>query len=157
MLQVRLFPRRSSNSPYCSVGGWEALGAELEKDIRRISYRNLGRDDRCISDHQREARFPYLDEQVVHYLNSLPLNRKVSYLPYSSTTVAHYIVGGHDVTEGLRRKEVTTRGVKIAGLPQSSRLTKTGHTVWLSHCQGNGNWWWPRQGNRCVQKSDSFY
>ncbi len=49
------------------------LQAELEKDFNRIWKRNLGRDDRIVSDSGREARFPYLDENVVKYLNSLPL------------------------------------------------------------------------------------
>lgn len=32
---------------------------------------------RCISDHGREARFPFLDEEVVSFLNSLPVWLKV--------------------------------------------------------------------------------
>eukprot|EP00041_Stephanoeca_diplocostata_P028527 m.812051 g.812051 ORF g.812051 m.812051 type:complete len:131 (-) comp23390_c0_seq39:1804-2196(-) len=33
--------------------------------LSRISYRNLGRDDRCISDHGLESRYPFLDEDLV--------------------------------------------------------------------------------------------
>ncbi len=31
-----------------------------------------------ISDHGREARFPFLDEAVVQYLSTLPLSAKVT-------------------------------------------------------------------------------
>ena len=31
----------------------------------RLASRNLGRDDRVVSHHGREARFPYLDEAVL--------------------------------------------------------------------------------------------
>lgn len=58
-------------------GGWGRLMREIEFDLRRVSVRNLGRDDRCISDHGKEARFPFLDEQVVSFLQSLPLAEKM--------------------------------------------------------------------------------
>lgn len=48
-------------------------------EVNRISERNLGRDDRCISDHGREARFPFLDEEVVSFLSGLPVWLKVSF------------------------------------------------------------------------------
>ena len=48
-------------------------------DVHRISDRNLGRDDRCVSDHGKEARFPFLDEDVVTYLNALPMDAKVDF------------------------------------------------------------------------------
>lgn len=35
-----------------------------------------GRDDRIISDHGREARFPFLDENLATFLSALPVWRK---------------------------------------------------------------------------------
>jgi asparagine synthetase B (glutamine-hydrolysing) len=46
-------------------------------EIERISSRNLGRDDRVIADHSREARFPFLDENVVNFLSRIPIWLKV--------------------------------------------------------------------------------
>ncbi|XP_068427879.1 asparagine synthetase domain-containing protein 1 [Clinocottus analis] len=59
-----------------TASGHEGLIQELEMELGRIPSRNLGRDDRVIGDHGKEARFPYLDEDVVSYLNSLPVWEK---------------------------------------------------------------------------------
>ena len=48
--------------------------AELDMDCRRLWERNLGRDDRCVADSDREAWFPYLDEGVVQLLQSLDIS-----------------------------------------------------------------------------------
>jgi asparagine synthetase B (glutamine-hydrolysing) len=56
-------------------GGFHAahsLRQELQRDQDRLWDRNLGRDDRVMSDHGKEARYPYLDDCVVAYLRSLP-------------------------------------------------------------------------------------
>ena len=51
------------------------LREELDMDIGRLWERNLGRDDRVVSDHGKEARFPFLDANVVRFLSTLPLER----------------------------------------------------------------------------------
>ncbi|XP_008063256.1 asparagine synthetase domain-containing protein 1 [Carlito syrichta] len=56
--------------------GLEGLNKDIVMELGRISSRNLGRDDRVIGDHGREARFPFLDENVVSFLNSLPVWEK---------------------------------------------------------------------------------
>ncbi|GJP45063.1 hypothetical protein CLOM_g4459 [Closterium sp. NIES-68] len=56
-------------------GGWPFLETEMREDVRRLWRRNLGRDDRCLSDHGREPRFPFLDEGVMSALLALPLPR----------------------------------------------------------------------------------
>ncbi len=49
-------------------GGTAGLASELEVDVRRLWLRNLGRDDRLVSDWGREARHPFLDEHVMGLL-----------------------------------------------------------------------------------------
>jgi asparagine synthetase B (glutamine-hydrolysing) len=56
--------RNCFGRPADAGGGWAGLAAELAFDAGRLWLRNLGRDDRLISAHGREARFPYLDEAV---------------------------------------------------------------------------------------------
>ena len=66
-------------------GGYELLREELKMEVGSLWTRNLGRDDRCLSDHGRETRFPYLDEDVVAYLELLPTECKCDFsLPLGS-------------------------------------------------------------------------
>jgi asparagine synthetase B (glutamine-hydrolysing) len=54
-------------------GGWDAVQADIELDQRRLWGRNLGRDDRLISDSSREMRCVFLDERVFRMLATVPL------------------------------------------------------------------------------------
>ncbi|XP_029461860.1 asparagine synthetase domain-containing protein 1-like isoform X1 [Rhinatrema bivittatum] len=88
--------------------GLEGLVAELGMELGRISSRNLGRDDRVIGDHGKEARFPFLDEDVVSFLNSLPIWDKV------------------DLTQprGIGEKLILRLAAKELGLTASAVLPK---------------------------------
>jgi asparagine synthetase B (glutamine-hydrolysing) len=48
--------------------GWEGLVRELQLDVDRIGSRNLGRDDRVVSSHGKEVRYPFLAGRVVDAL-----------------------------------------------------------------------------------------
>jgi len=58
------------------AGGWPAVIDELQLDIDRIPMRNLGRDDRVVSAHGKETRFPFLSLTVVNFLVALPAHIK---------------------------------------------------------------------------------
>ncbi|NXI57086.1 ASND1 protein, partial [Chloroceryle aenea] len=88
--------------------GLEGLNEELEMELDRISSRNLGRDDRVIGDHGKEARFPFLDEDVVSFLNSLPISEKADL----------------SLPRGLGEKLILRLAAKELGLSASTVLPK---------------------------------
>jgi asparagine synthetase B (glutamine-hydrolysing) len=60
-------------------GGYASLIDELALDFDRLGKRNLGRDDRVISDSGREVRFPYLDEDFIALALDLPVWAKCDF------------------------------------------------------------------------------
>ncbi|KAK8235694.1 asparagine synthase-domain-containing protein [Phyllosticta capitalensis] len=59
--------------------GFLGLVEELELDINRLPKRNLGRDDRVISDSGREVRFPFLDEELLNWALAAPVWEKTGF------------------------------------------------------------------------------
>lgn len=57
--------------------GLKGVHDEISFQMRRLPTRNLGRDDRCYSDHGRDVKLPYLDFEFVSYLNQLPIGLKM--------------------------------------------------------------------------------
>lgn len=49
---------------------------ELQLDVDRLPQRNLSRDDRMLSSHARDARYPFLDLAFVDYVSALPVWHK---------------------------------------------------------------------------------
>ena len=59
--------------------GWPGLASELRRELVNISARNLGRDNRVVSDHGVAPRFPFLDEKFVNFLATVPINLKCDF------------------------------------------------------------------------------
>merc|ERR1719329_824740 len=54
--------------------GADGVRNEMLKDLERLWTRNLGRDDRIVSDHGREARHPFLDDDFLAFVGALPID-----------------------------------------------------------------------------------
>ncbi|KAH6883035.1 asparagine synthase-domain-containing protein [Alternaria rosae] len=59
--------------------GYPGLIEELELDFSRLGKRNLGRDDRVISNSSREVRFPFLDEDFIALTLRLSVTSKCDF------------------------------------------------------------------------------
>lgn len=52
-------------------GGLEELREEMSFDFQRLWVRNLGRDDRSISDNNKEVRLPYLYDSLARGISDI--------------------------------------------------------------------------------------
>lgn len=97
---------------------------EISFQMRRISSRNLGRDDRTCSHHGRDIKTPFLDFDLISYLNELPIESKLNLHPGSelgNKQILRYV----GVSLGLkgtssREKRAMQFGTRIANLEDSS-------------------------------------
>ncbi|KAI8022028.1 Asparagine synthetase domain-containing protein 1 [Camellia lanceoleosa] len=87
---------------------WLGLHEEMKLDMQRIWKRNLGRDDRCIADNGKEARFPFLDEDVIRTLLSIPL----------------WEIADLDQPSGKGDKKILREVAQLLGLHEASVLPK---------------------------------
>lgn len=62
-----------------SRNGFPGLIDEINLDVSRLGKRNLGRDDRIISNWGREVRYPYLDEEFVSWVLQAPVWEKCGF------------------------------------------------------------------------------
>ncbi|PBP24711.1 asparagine synthase [Diplocarpon rosae] len=81
-----LFGGYTRHATVFSRKGFPGLLEELKLDVNRLGKRNLGRDDRVISHWGREARFPYLDEQLVKWAVECPIWQKCGFQHIVSDT-----------------------------------------------------------------------
>lgn len=74
-----LFGGYSRHEIAFSRKGPPGLLEELNLDVGRLGKRNLGRDDRVLSNWARETRFPFLDEDVVNWAINTPVEERCDF------------------------------------------------------------------------------
>ncbi|MEW5303034.1 MAG: hypothetical protein WDW36_005766 [Sanguina aurantia] len=111
-----------------NASGMAGLQAELALDVQRMWLRNLGRDDRLVADQSREARHPFLDEDVMSMLLSFPLG----------------VVADLTLPAGTGDKQVLRHALTLLGLPEAAgrpkRAIQFGSRIGkLSNCRDFGS------------------
>eukprot|EP00977_Amphora_coffeiformis_P007484 scaffold1640_cov161-Amphora_coffeaeformis.AAC.7 len=117
-----------------------ALVHELHMDQQRLWERNLGRDDRVLSDTSKETRYPFLDSAVMRYLAELDVDQICNFnLPPGQGD--KYILRQLAVRLGLASASVA---VKRA----SNRSRKRQKALWIT---SKGHWRSPLWGFFCIR------
>ncbi|KAL9548090.1 hypothetical protein MBANPS3_005850 [Mucor bainieri] len=114
-------------------GSWERLIQETQLDVDRISTRNLGRDDRIMSDHGKEVRFPFLSTYVVDWLCQQPIQLKMD-LRYSrgigEKILLRHVARALGLVNASRNwKRAIQFGAKTAKMTGESRSEKGQHKL----------------------------
>ncbi|ESZ92226.1 hypothetical protein SBOR_7391 [Sclerotinia borealis F-4128] len=119
--------------------GFSALLDELELDVSRLGQRNLGRDDRVISHWGREARFPYLDEDLVKWAVESPIWDKCGFTSESRDPESPDIEPGKKVLRllayDLGMKSVATekkRAIQFGARTAKMEIGRTKGTTLIS-------------------------
>merc|ERR1719383_315524 len=103
-----LFAGYSRHRTRFATGGAEGLEEELAMDMRRLWVRNLGRDDRVVSDAAREARHPFLHESVLRAVLDTPCSLLADLSP----------------VPGTGDKRVLRDCLRVLGLPRAAGRVK---------------------------------
>jgi asparagine synthetase B (glutamine-hydrolysing) len=90
------------------AGGTAVLRCELEVEMRRLWERNLGRDDRLVADTAREARHPFLDEDLVAWLAQTPLE----------------VLADLQLPPGEGDKRLLRDAARVLGMPEAASRVK---------------------------------
>ncbi|KAG1174484.1 hypothetical protein G6F70_008376 [Rhizopus microsporus] len=114
-------------------GSWERLIQETQLDVDRISTRNLGRDDRIMSDHGKEVRFPFLCTDVVKWLCNQPIHFKMD-LRFERGIGEKLLLrqAAHKIgllSTSKNWKRAIQFGAKTAKMTESSRSEKGQHKL----------------------------
>ena len=135
-----------------------ALRTELLKDTARLWRRNLGRDDRCVSDHGREARHPYVRTSwlMLHtvLVDRLYFTNNFIYIVDSflvlfllaqvfgrarSRTAQALALGIHlrlKAAGGRVRRQASAATHRCTAWPrEGGHAAEESHAIWHSHCK----------------------
>jgi len=124
--------------------GFSGLKDELDLDVDRLGKRNLGRDDRVLSNWARETRFPFLDEDLVRWAVNAPVWERCGF--GESTEGLNSETGSLEPAKKVLRCLAWKLGMKNVAAEKKRAVSKAWHniiiiltividTVWRPHSQ----------------------
>lgn len=92
--------------------GFQGLIDEINLDVGRLGKRNLGRDDRVISNWGREARFPFLDEEFVSWATQTPVWERCGF----GTAKAHVTANSDELDRIAENLDSEKKALRLLAL-----------------------------------------